>query len=323
MLSSAVIGTEIDIAADHLRAGRLVAIPTETVYGLAANAFDEYAVAAIFKAKNRPQFNPLIIHTDRIARLSGWGLQMPDLALALAARYSPGPLTYVLPASDRIPDIVTAGSGAVAVRIPDHPLTLALLSVLDFPLAAPSANPSGFVSPTTAQHVFDQLGQQIGYILDGGPCRVGLESTILSFLEDTPTLLRPGGLPLEAIEKLIGPVRIPPSGYSDNPVAPGMLARHYATRHPLLLGDPERFMGHCDPGRTAIISFCKTYPQVPLNQQFVLSANQNLEEAATRLFAAMREADAMEIDVILAEIFPDHGLGRAINDRLRRAAETQ
>ena len=179
-----MVGANIQVAISHLQQGHLVAIPTETVYGLAANAFNPEAVVKIFAVKNRPAFNPLIIHTNNI--------------------------------SDVIPDIVTAGTEAVAVRIPNHPLTLDLLSKLDFPLAAPSANPSGYVSPTTAQHVNQQLGHVIPYILDGGACEVGLESTIISFLGDTPTLLRHGGITLEQIEEVIGKV-IDKPGESGDP----------------------------------------------------------------------------------------------------------
>jgi L-threonylcarbamoyladenylate synthase len=313
-------GVNINTAAAFLRAGELVAIPTETVYGLAANAFDEAAVIKIYKAKNRPQFNPLIIHTDSLEKLQTFGIQLPAKAKLLAAHFSPGPLTYVVPKSDKIPDIITAGTNAVAVRIPNHQLTLALLAQLDFPLAAPSANPSGFVSPTSAAHVAAQLQDKVAYILDGGACEVGVESTIISFLNDEPEILRFGGLALEDIEAVIGKVKIPVKGYSDNPVAPGMLARHYATRHPIVLGDISSHIARFSPEQIATISLSQKFEQIPDNQQFILSENNNLDEAASRLFAAMREADALNVDVILAQIFPNEGLGRAINDRLKRAA---
>jgi L-threonylcarbamoyladenylate synthase len=315
-----ILHSPINTAATFLRAGELVAIPTETVYGLAANAFDTAAVMKIYKAKNRPQFNPLIIHTDSIEKLQLFDIQLPAKAKLLAERFSPGPLTYVVPKSDKIPDIITAGTNAVAVRIPNHALTLQLLAQLDFPVAAPSANPSGFVSPTSAAHVAAQLQDKVAYILDGGECEVGVESTIISFLDDEPEILRFGGLALEAIEAVIGKVKIPTKGYSDNPVAPGMLARHYATRYPIILGDISSKIANFDVSRIATISLSQKIEQIPDNQQFILSKNGSLDEAASRLFAAMREADALDVDVILAEIFPDEGLGRAINDRLKRAA---
>jgi L-threonylcarbamoyladenylate synthase len=316
----ALLGQDIEQAAAFLKAGELVAIPTETVYGLAANAFDPMAVAKIYEVKKRPQFNPLIIHTDSLEKLQSFGIQLPTSALRLAAHFSPGPLTYVVPTSSRIPDIVTAGTNAVAVRIPNHALTLSLLAQLDFPLAAPSANPSGFVSPTTAQHVAAQLGHELAYILDGGAASVGVESTIISFLEPQAEILRFGGLALEDIEGLVGKVKIPSKGFSDNPVAPGMLARHYATRYPILLGNVAEHLEQYAATDVAVISFYQKYNQVADNQSFILSPKANLAEAASQLFAAMRQADALNIKVILAEIFPNEGLGRAINDRLKRAA---
>lgn len=318
------MGTDIQKAAALLRAGELVAIPTETVYGLAGNGLSEEAVLKIYQVKNRPQFNPLILHVANYQQLQQLGLELPPAAQKLAARFCPGPLTFVIPASDQIPGIVTAGTPAVAIRFPNHPLTLQLLQELDFPLAAPSANPSGYVSPTTAQHVANQLGNRVAYILDGGDCQVGLESTILSFLEEQPRLLRYGGIPLEAIEAVIGPVALPPEGFVDNPVAPGMLARHYATRHPLHLGNIQSLLQEALtsylPKQIATISFQQDLPGIPSTNQFILSPSGDLQEAARRLFGTLRLADSMDISIILAERFPDEGLGRAINDRLQRAA---
>lgn len=320
-----MVGTDIQQAAHFLSAGELVAIPTETVYGLAANAFNANAVTKIYEAKNRPSFNPLIIHTNSLQRLADWGLTFPEKMITLAKHFSPGPLTYVIPKSNQIPDIVTAGTPAVAVRIPNHAVTLALLAQLPFPLAAPSANPSGYVSPTSALHVQQQLGDKIPYILDGGVCSVGVESTIISFLTEPPTLLRHGGVSLEQLEAVIGKIIDKPGEagekiVTDNPVAPGQLARHYATHHPLLHTQPQAHINKYDPNRIGIISFKTTYSNIPLSHQFVLSENGNLNEAAQQLFAAMRLIDALDIDVILAEKFPNEGLGRAINDKLKRAS---
>ncbi len=320
-----MIGTDLQLAINLLNQGNLVAIPTETVYGLAANAFNANAVAKIFEAKNRPSFNPLIIHTDSIKKLEEWGLLIPENMLLLAKHFSPGPLTYVIPKSNQIPDIVTAGTNAVAVRIPNHNLTLNLLSQLNYPLAAPSANPSGYVSPTTALHVQNQLGETIPYILDGGACNVGLESTIISFLTDTPTILRHGGITIEQIENIIGKVIDKPGDAgekitTDNPVAPGQLARHYATKHTLIHDNPNIHLSKFNTARVAIISFSQTYADVPNHLQFVLSPNKDLAEAAQKLFSTMRLVDELDVDVILAEKFPDSGLGKAINDRLKRAS---
>ncbi len=319
-----MVGTDINLAIQYLQQGKLVAIPTETVYGLAANAFNAHAVAQIYAVKNRPAFNPLIIHTNSLHKLEQWGLMLPEKMRVLADAFSPGPITYVIPASARIPELVTAGTQAVAVRIPNHPLALELLSQLDFPLAAPSANPSGFVSPTTAAHVQAQLGNQISYILDGGPCQVGVESTIISFLNEVPELLRYGGISREQMVGLIGEVLDKPATtkevITDNPVAPGQLAKHYATRHRLIHDNPLTHFAHYPPERVAVISLHTVYTQVPRQQQRVLSAHGDLAEAAQHLFAAMREMDAWDVDVILAEVFPDQGIGKAINDRLKRAA---
>jgi len=320
-----MIGTDLNTAINYLKQGELVAIPTETVYGLAANAFDITAVTKIYKVKDRPQFNPLIIHTDSIEKLKSWGLILPDKMLQLAAQFSPGPLTYVIKKSSLIPDIITAGNDAVAVRIPNHPLALALLKELDFPLAAPSANPSGYVSPTNAMHVEEQLGNKIPYILDGGECKVGVESTIISFMDDVPAIIRFGGLSLEAIESVIGKVnsfkpQTTNEKHHTNIIAPGMLSRHYATKHRLIFGDIEKNISAYSSNKIGIISFHKKYDSILEEQQFILSKNKNLDEAAQKLFSAMREIDKLNIDVILAEKFPDEGLGRAINDRLKRAS---
>ncbi len=315
-----MVGTDIQQAVAYLKLGELVAIPTETVYGLAANAFNPDAVTKIYHAKNRPHFNPLIIHTDSIEKLQQWGLKLPPPLFELAKHFSPGPITYVIPKSDRIPDIVTAGTNAVAVRIPNHPLTLELLRQIDFPLAAPSANPSGFISPTNAWHVNEQLGDKIAYILNGGECKVGIESTIISFLGETPEILRHGGIAVEDIEKIIGKVVLHDEvAVPGKTIAPGMLARHYAPSHRLIFGDVKKYLSYFEPEKTGIIAFSSVYENVPVKNQFVLSLDRNLDEAAQKLFAAMRDADKLDVDVILAEKFPEEGLGRAINDRLKRA----
>lgn len=316
-------GNDLEYAAELLRNGELVAIPTETVYGLAANAFNASAVTKIYEVKNRPLINPVIIHTNDIHKLKQWNLEVPLKMQQLADRFSPGPITYVIPKSDAIPDIVTAGSGAVAIRIPNHPVALALLEKLDFPLAAPSANPSGFISPTNAFHVHEQLGHKIPYILNGGNCTVGIESTIISFVHDFPTILRHGGISKEDIENTIGEVA-DASQHSSNDdeskLAPGMLTKHYAPEKRLIHGNVRKYLPYFENNRVAIITFSSVYEQVPVANQFVLSMTQDLNEAAQNLFAAMRSADKMDVDVILAEVFPDKGLGRAINDRLKRAS---
>lgn len=313
-----VIGTDLDVAVELLKQNQLVAIPTETVYGLAGNALHDKAVAQIFAVKNRPSFDPLIVHTSNLERLQSFVLNFPEKAKILAEAFLPGPLTLLLPKKDFIPDIVTAGSPLVALRIPNHPLTLKLLEMLDFPLAAPSANPFGYISPTTAQHVAQQLDNQIPYILDGGACTVGLESTIVGFEEDV-IVYRKGGISIESIEKWVGKVRVQPHS-SSNPQAPGMLKSHYAPRVPLVLGNIEALLQQYEGKKIGILSFNKTFSaSLPYNP-ITLSPSGDFAEAARNLFAGMRYLDSLDLDVIVAELLPEEGLGRAINDRLRRAA---
>lgn len=311
------IGTDIAEAAEILRSGGLVAIPTETVYGLAADALDEDAVLRIYEAKQRPRFNPLILHTHSFEAFDRYASDIPAACRALAEAFCPGPLTFLLPKRDIVPDLVTAGSSRVALRVPDHPMTLELIRSLDRPLAAPSANPSGYVSPVTARHVLDGLSGRIPYILDGGPCQVGLESTIISFTPEGIVLHRHGAISAEAIRRVTGlPMREP----LDGPVeTPGQLKSHYAPRVPLQVCDVGDWLKRKGGERTAVISFQTRYHDPQPRWSRVLSPSGDLQEAARNLFHAMRELDALEADLILAETFPDSGLGKAINDRLERA----
>ncbi len=316
-----IIGTDLQEAARLLRAGELVAVPTETVYGLAGNALSEQAVLKIFEAKNRPSFNPLIVHAGSTAQLHGLVTHMPPKAALLASRFMPGPFTLLLPKHPLIPDLVTAGSDLVALRIPDHPLTLALLQQLEFPLAAPSANPFGYISPTTAHHVLDSLQGRIPYILDGGACRVGLESTIVGFdAGGRPVLYRQGGVTAEEIEQVLGePVLKPANTGPHQPLTAGQLKSHYAPHKPLYLGSVPELLERFRHLPVAVISFERPYPGVVNGEQYVLSPGGSLAEAASHLFRVLRELDQSGAAVLLAERFPDEGLGRAINDRLERA----
>jgi L-threonylcarbamoyladenylate synthase len=325
------IGKDVSVAANLLQAGQPVAIPTETVYGLAANALDPDAVLRIFKAKNRPHFNPLIIHLPDWESVKKYVTNIPADAELLAKKFTPGPLTFLLekhslnPQSairnpqSVIPDLVTAGSPKVAVRIPAHPLTRQLLRMLDFPVAAPSANPFGYVSPTTAQHVYEGLQGKIPYILDGGPCQIGLESTIVDFDNQQVIIRRKGGVAVEAIEAALGKKVLVQTGVEEHPVAPGQLKSHYATSTPLYVGKAEELAAHFTNKKTGVIAFGKNMDSVAAKYRFQLSANGDLDEAAKHLFGTMREADASGAEVLLAEWLPDIGLGQAINDRLRRA----
>lgn len=317
------IGTDIEQAAELLRAGGIVAIPTETVYGLAANAFNPEAVLKIFQAKQRPSFDPLIVHVHSVEQalnVTDTAQLAPEVqaqAKALMQRFWPGPLTLVLPKDHRVPDLVTSGLDTVAVRMPAHPMALALLQKLEFPLSAPSANPFGYISPTTAQHVQDQLGDRVDYILDGGPCSVGVESTIIGYEAESGgwVLYRPGGTPLEAVEAAIGSV--PAARKKVMPVSPGTLESHYAPRKPVFIGPIPELMQRHIGRRIGVISLRTDHGAV--NNQ-VLSPKGDLAEAARHLFAALRSLDNSDAELILAEEFPQEGLGAAINDRLRRAA---
>lgn len=313
-------GTDIEFAARLLIKGGVVAIPTETVYGLAANACDEKAVVNIFSIKQRPTFDPLIVHLAEAAQLDRFALTVPDMAAELAAAFWPGPLTLVLPRRSVIPDIVTSGLDTVGLRVPSHPLTLELLRQLPFPLAAPSANPFGYISPTTAGHVVDQLGGKIPYVLDGGPCKVGVESTIVGFEDGNAVVYRLGGLPVEELRRVVKNIKVRTASSSD-PLAPGMLESHYAPRRPLIAGDPDELLVSYGSQRLGVIAFSRDFSNHPaVIHAEILSEGGDLAEAAAHLFAAMRRADAAGVDVIIAEFVPDEGLGRAINDRLRRAA---
>lgn len=294
-------------AAAILRAGGLVALPTETVYGLGADAGNDLAVARVFEAKGRPRFNPLIVHVAsaeaarRIARFNA------DAA-KLAGAFWPGPLTLVLPLvpGAGISPLVTAGLDTVAIRVPSQPLAQALLAVFGGPVAAPSANRSGKLSPTSTEHVLDGLGGRIEAVLDGGPCPVGIESTIVGLL-DAPRLLRPGGLPAEIIEECLGRPLLPPAAGAVLS-APGQLASHYAPEAPLRLNATSRESGE------TLLGFG------PVAADLNLSPSGDLVEAAANLFGHLRELDRRRAARIAVSPIPDRGLGRAINDRLSRAA---
>jgi L-threonylcarbamoyladenylate synthase len=313
----AEIGKDLGRAKAILEEGGLVGIPTETVYGLAGNALNPDAVAQIFAVKNRPDFDPLIIHIGSIKQIGSYTQDITPALEALAKVFWPGPLTLLLPRKSIIPDLVTSGLDHVAIRVPQHPLMQSLLAKLDFPLAAPSANPFGYISPTTAAHVNDQLGELIPYILDGGSCEVGLESTIVGVEDGQITVYRLGGIDVADIENVVGPVNIL-SHSSSNPKSPGMLKSHYAPRKKVILGDIDQMLGKYQDEKLGILSFTNHYIQA--DESFVLSPEGNYTEAAKNLFTALRFLDQADVSLILAELLPEENLGRAINDRLRRAS---
>lgn len=314
------IGIDIEYAAILLRDGETVSIPTETVYGLAANALNEEAVLKIYEVKQRPQFNPLIIHVESFETALKWVENVPSEAKLLAQRFWPGALTLLLNKKVIIPDLVTAGYSKVAIRVPDHPLTIKLLKQLDFPLAAPSANLSGYVSPTGAAHVYAGLKGKIPYILDGGECKIGLESTIVGWNEEgNTTIYRLGGISKEEIEKVIGHEVMIVKSISEHPATPGMLKSHYATTTPLHAGGIDDLLKKFSDKKCVLIKYHQYQPNYPKKLQYILTPQNDLREAAKNLFKIMREADQQYADIILAEYAPAEGLGLAINDRIERA----
>lgn len=313
---------EMRVAKQLLEQGQLVAFPTETVYGLGANALDAQAVLRIFEAKGRPQFDPLIVHADSAEQAFALASEVPELAKRLAERFWPGPLTLVLSKRSIVPDLVTSGMQTVALRVPAHPMALELLRTFGGPIAAPSANKFGRISPTSAEHVRSEFGNEVALVLDGGPCRTGVESTIVALTGKHPVLLRPGGTPIELLQPFLPRLELPTSD-PQHPLAPGQLPSHYAPRTPLILAergspvDPSsklsgKRLGWMGVGPARSIP---GYAHVEW-----LSHTGELRQAAANLFATMRRLDALGLDCIVAELAPEHGLGLAINDRLIRAS---
>ncbi len=310
----AVIGQDIDQAARIILNGGLVGMPTETVYGLAANALDEKAVLDIFKVKRRPSFDPLIVHVASLEMLHSLATGLNDSAQELLYRFWPGPLTLILKKKNIVPDLVTSGHSTVAVRMPKHPMALKLIEKSGVPIAAPSANPFGYVSPTRPSHVDKQLGDQIPYILDGGKCAIGIESTILEVSDEEIKVLRLGGLSPDLLLPFKGKITFA-SFSSSNPVAPGMLTSHYSPKKKFVVGNLIQLMEQYP--EAAILSYTTFYPG---RECYVLSKKADLTEAASNLFHFMRSLDEGNNEVIIAELVPPEGLGRAINDRLVRAS---
>ena len=316
-----IMTKELLKAVQLLQKGEVVAIPTETVYGLAANAFDDKAVKQIFDIKNRPLFNPLIVHIKSIEYLKTVATNIPPIAFRLAEQFWPGPLTLVLEKKSNISNLVTAGNNTVGVRIPSHPVTLELLRSLDFPLAAPSANPFGYISPTTSDHVRKQLGDKIPFILEGGSCENGIESTIIGFEDGNPVLYRVGAISNEEIEKCIGKLIVKNTAFA-SPQAPGMLTKHYSPKTKFIVSeDISLTINEYRDANVGFLLFSNNYDFLPLNKFFELSKNKDLGEAARNLYAAMHQLDEMNFEVIYAEKLPQKELGITINDRLYRAQE--
>ena len=327
-------GTDIAHAAEVLRAGGLVAFPTETVYGLGADASRDDAAAKIFAVKGRPTGHPLIVHLAPGANLDDWALDVPDAARRLAAAAWPGPLTIILKRGPRVALATTGGADTVGLRVPAHPMAQALLRAFGGGVAAPSANRFGAVSPTTAAHVVSDLGDNVDYVLDGGACDVGVESTIVDLSRARPVLLRPGGLPRDVIESIVGPLE---AADADAPAAPGTLASHYAPRAEVIaveLADvpatiaavrggamvPVSGGGPARDRKIAVLAPRAAFTEWPNLDAVVYALPDDLAGMAHDLYAALRDLDAKGVDVVIAAVPPAVGLGEAVGDRLRRAA---
>lgn len=316
-----IISSDISKAIHFLTKGDIVAIPTETVYGLAGNIFLEDAINKIFDVKQRPRFNPLIVHLNNMNQVEDIVKEFPEKAQLLAKAFWPGPLTLILPKKSTVPDAVTAGKNTVAIRIPDHPVTLELLKQLPFPVAAPSANPFNRISPTKASHVNEYFEETIPMILEGGECNRGIESTIIGFENSKVIIYRLGSLELEKIEEIVGKV-IVKNKKESAPNAPGMLAKHYAPKTKIILVDDVE--ESIRTSHTHSIGVLKLTGETEMNQVSkieLLSKSGNLTEAASNLYAALHNLDDANLDLIIAERFPNYGLGKTINDRLERATK--
>ncbi|MDB2656999.1 L-threonylcarbamoyladenylate synthase [Crocinitomicaceae bacterium] len=315
-----MISTDVYKAADLLRNGEVVGIPTETVYGLAASIYSEKAVRKIFEIKQRPLDNPLIVHVASIDQMETLTKDVPEKAYKLAWAFWPGPMTLLLPKSIDVPKLITAGKPNVAIRMPGLGLTRELIANSGVPIAAPSANPFGRISPTTAEHVANYFPDAISMVLDGGPCRSGIESTIIGFDGEDPVVYRLGSLALDEIEAKVGKVQL--RNQKDvAPDAPGMLSRHYSPKTPTVLCDDiASEIGNRSEEKIGVIVLQHKIESESLTQK-VLSPQGDLKEAAKELYATMHELDQAGLDLILIERMPETGLGVSINDRLQRAAQ--
>ena len=316
-----MITRDLQIAKEVLSKDGIISIPTETVYGLAGNAYSSNAAAKIFDLKQRPFYNPLIVHIKSAEFLPEIAESIPPLAQQLADEFWPGPLTLVLKKKSHIPDIVTAGKDTVAIRVPNHPMTLKLLNELDFPLAAPSANPFGSISPTNAVHVYNYF-QKLEVILDGGECEKGIESTIIGFENDQPIVYRLGSLSIEEIELKIGKLTSHTND-DESPKAPGMLSRHYAPSTTTILSENiKKSLSSCKHKKIGLLLFQNPIVNANVEHQEILSQTGNPNEAAKNLYAAMHRLDQLNLDIIIAEKLPEIGLGKTLNDKLQRATST-
>ena len=317
----ALIITDIDKASEFLNNEDVIGIPTETVYGLAGNIYSKRAINRIYEIKKRPLLNPLIVHIKSLAYLDKVAVDVQESALKLAQTFWPGPLTLILNKHPSVPDIVTAGKTTVAVRIPNHPVALSLLESVNFPLAAPSANPFGCISPTSAEHVAGYFKDKLQIILDGGVCQRGIESTIIGFQNNQAILYRLGSISVEETETVAGKVKIVTKNETA-PDAPGMLSKHYApVTTAFLTNDVQELIKTFSDKKIGLLLFNREIRDKKIIHQEVLSKSGDLKEASANLYAALHRLDKNNLDIIIAERFPDTGLGRTINDRLERATK--
>jgi len=300
-----MITTDLQLARTLLENGGVIGLPTETVYGLAGNAFDEAAIKKIYAIKQRPATNPLIVHVASIDQVDSFVQAIPLPLRKLAERFWPGPLTLLLEKTDKIPDIITAGSNRVAIRVPDHPVAIELLRQLSFPLVAPSANPYTRISPTRAEQVEEYFGDAIDCVLQGGACKKGLESTIVGMEGNKVIVYRLGALSIEQLQEVVGPITI--RNQADQPMlAPGMAKKHYSPRTPLrLVENIERYRSEHPEERIGVL----------------FEGTESPEQIAPSFYQKLQEMDQLEYDRLIVRLFPDEGLGRVLNDRLRRAAQ--
>jgi len=315
-----MIHQDITIAADDLRRGNLIGLPTETVYGLAANALNEFAIDKIYKLKNRPSSNPLIVHTHSLDEVAKFVTHIPPAAFKLAKAFWPGPLTLLLPKNKLISHAVTAGSHLVAIRIPQHPIALALLRILDFPLVAPSANPYTSISPTSAQMVEDYFGDALPCILDGGHCEKGIESTIVGFDGNNTIVYRQGAISIDAIEFIVGKIKVLAT-IKERVTTPGMAPMHYAPKtNFVIVEDVAEFINDYPTSRIGYIGMGENKIEHP-NLQFIsITATNDLEEAGMNLYQSMYFMDSLNLDHIIIKKFPETGIGKSLNDRISRAS---
>ena len=317
----ATITTDFRLAVATLSEGDVVAIPTETVYGLAGNIYNEKAIRKIYSLKQRPLFNPLIVHVGSVQKVHELVSYFPDAAKKLADAFWPGPLTIVLPKKAVVPDLITAGKSSVAIRIPNHPVTLELLQKLPFPLAAPSANKFGNISPTQSAHVESAFKTELSLILEGGSCASGIESTIIGFENNLPVIYRLGALSVEDLEAVIGPLPVKNKN-AVAPEAPGMLERHYAPiTKTYFTDDVDALIREFQDKKIGLMTFTEKQSKKYVAHHIVLSKCGNFKEAAAHLYKALHELDRLDLDLIIVEKFPDINLGRSINDRLMRASK--